>query len=97
MKNIVKKIVIFSVVGMMQIGFGVSVIEASTLYNPYSMQQQDNQEQDRHEAERIENERHEHAMERRPNESDREWDERQKRENERHEKRLWLIAHAIMN
>jgi len=92
MKNITKKLIIYSMVGMMQIGLGASVIEASS-----PIQQQDDQDQDRHEAENIENERHERAMERRPNESEREWVERQHRENERHEKKLWLIAHAIIS
>jgi len=91
MKNIVKKIVVFSMVGMMQIGLGVSVIEASP-----PIQQQDDQDQVRHEAENSENERHEHAMEQRSNESEREWGERQQRENERHERKLWVIAHAIV-
>lgn len=93
MKKIVKKIAIFSIAGMMQIGLGASVIEASPLNNPVPMQQQD--DQDRHEAERIENERHEREMERRPNESEREWNERQSRENERHKRNLMRIARAI--
>ena len=94
MKNIVKKIAIFLMVGMMQIGLGASVIEASTLNNPLPMQQQD--DQDRREAERIENERHEHAMERRANESEQEWHERQSRENQRHERNLARIARAVL-
>jgi len=95
-KGVVKKVAIFSMLGIMQIGLGASVIEASSLHNPLPMQQEDD-DQDRNEAKRIENERHERAMERRANESEREWNERQSRENERHEKRLWLIAHAILN
>ncbi|MBP2625754.1 MAG: hypothetical protein H6Q68_465 [Firmicutes bacterium] len=94
MKSIVKKIAILSMVGMMQIGCDASVIEASPIHSDQApIQQLD----DRHEAERIENERHERAMERRPNESEYEWEERQKRENERHERNLWRIAHAIFN
>ena len=96
MKNIVKKFTIFSMVGMMLMDFGASVIEASPQYIAPPMQQQVDQNQDRQEAERIENERHERAMERRPNESERDWNERQNRENQRHEKKLWLIAHAIL-
>lgn len=92
MNNIVKKIAILSIIGLMGLGLGTSVLEASP-----PMQQLDDQEQVRHEAERIENERHEQVMERRLNESEQEWNERQRRENERHEKKLWLIAHAILN
>jgi len=94
MKNIVKKMATLSMVGMMLIGFGVSVLEAAPLHNS-SIQQLD-QSQDQREAERIENERHERAMEQRPNESERDWEERKNRENQRHEKKLWLIAHAIV-
>lgn len=82
MKNIVKKIAILSMMGMMQIGFGASLIEASPLHNvPSSVQQQDDRKQ-------IENERHEREMKRRPNESEREWHERQRLENQRHEENL---------
>lgn len=99
MKNIVKKIAIFSMVGMMQIGLGASVIEASPLYNePAPTQQQgiwkvrenpgDRFEQKRHERERAENERHEREMKRRPHETKKQWHERQKHENERHQREL---------
>ena len=84
MKNITKKVIIYLMVGMMQIGLGASVIEASP------------SNQDRNEAVSIENERHEHAMERRSNESEQDYAERQSRENQRHEKKQWVIAHAIM-
>jgi membrane protein involved in colicin uptake len=97
MKNIVKKIAIFSMVGMMQIGLGASIIEASPLYNePAPMQQQNNWrvghgdrfEHDRQQRERAENERHEREMKRRPHETRKQWHERQKHENERHEREL---------
>jgi len=108
MKNIVKKVTIFSMIGMMQIGLGTSVIEASPLYNePAPAQQLDdrhNQDQDqerherhRHERERIERERHDHEMKRRPHEDEREWHERQRCENERHEENLRRIAHDILD
>lgn len=101
MKNIIKKIAIFSMAGLMQIGFGASIIEASPLHNEIvPMQQQDgrhNRDQDRHERERIENERHEREMKRRPNEGEREWHERQRHEKERHEENLRRIAHDILD
>jgi membrane protein involved in colicin uptake len=96
MRNIAKKIVIVGMVGMMQLGLGASIMEASPLYNELAaIQQYDDQDQNRKEAERIENERHERAMERRPNESEPDWDERQNRENQRHEKNLLRIARAV--
>jgi membrane protein involved in colicin uptake len=102
MEHIAKKIAIFSMAGMMQIGFGTSVIEASPLENLPNMQQLDDRhddqhDRDRHERERIENERHEHEMRRRPHEDEREWHDRQDRENERHEENLRRIAHDILD
>jgi hypothetical protein len=82
MKSMVKKIAILSMAGMMQVGFGASLIEASPLHTERSsVQQQDDRNQ-------IENERHEREMKRRPNESEREWHERQKLENQRHKDNL---------
>jgi len=100
MKNIVQKIAIFSMVGMMQLGFGASAIEATSLYNGNSqhiVQLDDQHDQDRHERERIENERHEREMRRRENESEREWHERQRIENERHDENMRRIAHDILD
>jgi sensor histidine kinase YesM len=91
MEKILKTIAIFLMIGMMGIGFGTSVIEASPL-----IQQLDDQEQVRHNAELTENERHDQAMERRANESESEWYQRQRLENERHTRKLWLISHAIV-
>ncbi len=82
MKSIVKKIAILSIAGMMQIGLGTSLIEASPLHiEPSSVQQQDNRNQ-------IENERHEREIKRRPNESEREWHKRQELEKQRHKDNL---------
>ena len=83
MENLVKKIAIFSMVGMMQIGFGALVIEASPLLHNDGLQivQLDDRQQ-------IENERHEREMKRRPNESEREWHERQELEKQRHKENL---------
>jgi len=108
MKGIVKKVAIFSMIGMMQIGLGTSLIEASPLHSGSFPQQLDNRhDQDRyqreknghqrHERERIENERHERAMERRHHESYREWRERQRHENRRHEENMRRIAHDILD
>ena len=101
MNNVVKKIVIFSMIGIIQIGSSASLLEASPLHNELTPQQQggdrhDRHDQDRRERERIENERHEREMKRRPNENDREWHERQRQEKERHEENLRRIAHDIL-
>lgn len=82
MENVVKKIAILSMMGMIQIGFGASLLEASPLHSePSSVQQQDDRNQ-------IENQRHDRELKRRPNESEREWHERQRLENQRHTENL---------
>jgi len=101
MRGIGKKVVVWSLVGMLQIGFGASVIEASPFQNvappaqQYGRHDQDRErhererlERERHEQERRENERHEREMKRRPHESRKEWHERQHREMERHRRAL---------
>lgn len=96
MKNIAKKAIIYSMVGIMQVGFSVSVIEASPQHSPQQIIQLDNHDNDRQrehdERLRQENERHEREMRRRDNESDQEWHERQKREKKRHEDALRDIS-----
>ncbi|GMA98836.1 hypothetical protein [Pelosinus sp. IPA-1] len=109
MKSIVKKIVIFSMIGVMQIGFGASVIEASSLHSePVPMRHHDDRDdQDRHERERYErhererreraeNERHEREMRRRHHESEREWHRRQERERERHDNTMREITAGLI-
>ncbi|MBP2661021.1 MAG: hypothetical protein H6Q69_4053 [Firmicutes bacterium] len=97
MKSILKKIAIYSMLGVMQLGIGASVIEASPQdRDSIPMQQQyDRQEQkpnqpergekDRQERERAEKKRHEQEMKRRPHETENQWHERQNGEKERHE------------
>jgi hypothetical protein len=107
MKNLTKKIMIFSMVGMMQIGFGAAVLEASPLHNNNSnrvIQFDDRHDQDgprdRHddhdERLRRENERHENEMKRRHHESDREWHERQERERQQHDDNLREIGALLI-
>ncbi len=101
MKNLTKKIMIFSMVGMMQVGFGAAVLEASPLHteNSNRVVQLDNRhdngnwrQREHDERLRRENERHKHEMERRKHESRREWRERQERERQHHEDNLREIA-----
>lgn len=105
MKNVVKKMAIFSMVGMMQVGFGASVIEASPLHNDGPQQivqldrrdHHDNERQRDHDRrQREENERHEREMRRRHHESEREWHERQEREKQRHENTMHEIEAGLI-
>jgi flagellar biosynthesis GTPase FlhF len=105
MKNIVKKIAVYSMVGMMQIGFGASVIEASPLHNEGSQQivQMDNRDnhdnerqRERDRRQREENERHEREMRRHHHESEREWHERQEREKQRHDNTMHEIEAGLI-
>ncbi len=94
MKNIAKRVMIYSMIGLMQIGLGATVVAASPLYNDGSPRiiQLDN----RHDRERQENERHEREMRRRDHESEREWRERQRQENERHDNTMNEIAAGVV-
>ncbi len=102
MRNKTKKLMIYSLGGMMQVGLGATVIEASPLHNEDSQRlvQLDNrhdEERHRHvERRREENERHEREMRRHDHESEREWHERQREENERHDNTMNEIAAGIV-
>ncbi|VBB04975.1 Hypothetical protein LUCI_0181 [Lucifera butyrica] len=107
MKNIVKKIIVYSMAGIIQISFGATIASASPIYNePQRIVQLDhhngdNDRQREHDRRlREENERHEREMQRHKGESDREWHERQERERQRHDEVLkeieaFLIGAAI--
>ena len=93
MKNITKKIIIYSLAGIMQLGLGASVIEASPLHSDDLQRivqlddgdHHDNDRQREHDRrQREENERHEREMRRHEHESERDWHERQEREERRH-------------
>lgn len=97
MNTIVKKVVIYSMVGILQLGIGVSALEASPRHNDNHRDNQRNshwQYRDAHDRQiredrrREENERHEREMQRRHWESEREWRERERCENERHDNTL---------
>ena len=90
MKNIAKKIMIYSLAGIMQVGLGATVVAASPLYNdsPQKIVQLDNRNDRQREHDRRqnnENARHNREMQRHDNESDRDWNDRQYRENQRHD------------
>jgi hypothetical protein len=101
MKNIVKKIMIYSMVGIMQVGLGMTVIEASPWHNDDSqrivqLDDRHHHDEERHERERRENERHEREMRRHDHEGEREWHERQERERERHDNTMNEIAAGVI-
>ena len=106
MNSIVKKIAIYSMVGIMQVGSGASVIEASSIHNNGSQRivQLDSHDHDRgndrwrqhDERKKQENERHEREMQRRKGESERDWHERQKHERQRHDNALREIAALLI-
>lgn len=105
MNSITKKIVIYSMVGMMHVGLGATVIEASPLYNegPQRIVQlaarhhhDDERQREHDERQRQENRRHEEEMRRHDRESEQEWHDRQERENQRHEDELRDIAAILI-
>lgn len=105
MKTIMKKTVIYLMVGIMQIGLFATLAEASPLYNDNSQRVVQLHRHDRHDNERRrhhderlrrENERHEREMRRHPHESEREWRERQRHERERHDRELRIIAAILI-
>jgi hypothetical protein len=99
MRKVIKKAAIYSMLGIMQLGLGATVIEASPLHNdapPYMEQQKDRHDRERQEHERQENERHEREMRRHHHESEREWHERQEREKERHENTMNEIKAGLI-
>ena len=97
MKNLAEKIMIYSMVGMMQLGLGATlgatVIEASAFDNGGSQIVQLDRRGDREEQE---NRRHEHEMRRHNNEGEREWHERQAQENQQHDNTMNEIAAGVI-
>ncbi|VBB07319.1 Hypothetical protein LUCI_2563 [Lucifera butyrica] len=88
MKSIVKKTIIYSMIGMIEMGFGASAVFASPVYS-YNGPQQIVQLDDRHDRDNDRwREQRRHEEERR-----REHDERLRRENERHEREMQRRRH----
>ena len=110
MKMEMKKIVVYSMLGLLQVGMFSSVAAAAPgpLHNDGSQRiayldrndHDRNRDQDRRrnhdERKRQENERHEREMKRRPHESNRDWKERQEREKDRHNQALREIAALLI-
>ncbi|WP_371371962.1 hypothetical protein [Sporomusa aerivorans] len=107
MKIIGKKVITYSMLGLMQVGMFSSVAAAApgSLHNDDSqriayLDRDDRRDDDRQrghdDRKRQENERHEREMKRRPNESERDWHKRQKQEKKRHEQALRDIAALLI-
>jgi hypothetical protein len=109
MNKIAKKVVIFSLVGLLQAGLGTAVLEASPRQAPPPQAHADREaqehrmqaEKDRHEQERqhrlqAERERHDREMVRHQHESEWAWRERQREENERHDRMVRDIMAAAV-
>lgn len=91
MNKLVKKGIIFSMLGIMQLGIGASVIEASPRHNDQRYEHHWN-DRDRDHRIQEERERHEREMQRREHEEEREWKERQDRERAHHEEVMRTIG-----
>jgi len=107
LNTITKKIVILSLIAIIQTGFGTAVLEASPMHrdNRQEVRFDDRHDGDRENRDRQvehdrrmreENERHDREMRRHNHESDREWQDRQDRENDRHNNSLNEIAALVL-
>lgn len=98
MKSMAKRVLIYSMVALMQVGLFATVAEAAPQPEElqrfeYEHQRDHHPDWERERNHRIheENRRHEREMRRRPFESRREWRERQRHEIERHERAIHRI------
>ncbi|QDR79591.1 hypothetical protein [Sporomusa termitida] len=110
MKMAMKKIIVYSMLGLLQVGMFSSVAAAApgSLHNNGSQRianldrndhdhkRNEDRRRNHDERKRQEKERHEREMKRRPHESNREWKERQEREKDRHDKALREIAALLI-
>lgn len=98
MNNVAKKIMIYSLAGIMQLGLGASVIEASPLHieGSQSIVQLDDRHDNHDRRQREENDRHNREMRRHDRENDRDWHDRQERENNRHNNTMNEIAAGLI-
>lgn len=106
MKNIMKKVIVYTMITIFSIGIGTGVIEASPR-NHHDNNQRHERHDDRRDNDRERHEkreqqrkdeirRHEKEMQRREHESHREWQERQHRENDRHHKAMRALGFAAL-
>ena len=90
MNSLIKKTIVYSMVGIMQFGLGAATLEASPRHDDRQAEARyeddhDRRDHDRQKRIREERKRHEREMRRHHNENEREWRERQEREKAHHE------------
>ncbi|MDU4959971.1 MAG: hypothetical protein E6X17_04805 [Sporomusaceae bacterium] len=90
MNKLTKTTIVYSLVGLLQVGIGAAAAPADPTPVPGNENQPRYEERvkDREQLIQEENKRHEEEMKRRPHESDQEWKDRQEQEILRHEKAL---------
>ncbi|EGO64997.1 hypothetical protein [Acetonema longum] len=91
MNNIVKKTIVYSLIGIMQLGWGMTALEAASRQDRCE-KKYEKRHVTRAQRVREENERHRREMQRRHHESARDWRERQKREKDHHEEVMRTIG-----
>lgn len=106
MNFIGKKVIVYSMLGLLQAGMFSSIaapapaplhIDSSRItYLDRDDRRDDDRRRDHDDRMRKEKERHEREMKRRPHENEREWRERQEREKERHDQSLREIATLLI-
>ena len=111
MSSVAKKVVAYSMIGILQVGLFSSVASAAPGWqqgrDSQQMERFHSRHDDKHdrdeekrrqheERQREEDERHEREMKRKPHESRKEWRERQEREKERHDQRKREIAALLI-
>ena len=96
MKSIVKKGIIYSMIGIIQLGIGTTVIEASPRHHEEQQYEHHNEDRDDwdNRDHRIQEERarHEREMARHEHEEEWQWQQRQEREKEHHEEVMRTIG-----
>jgi hypothetical protein len=99
MRKITQKMIIYLLVGMLQLGIASSTALAAPNYDrhpePREQQEPNQHDKERQDRERQEKVRHEQEMRRHPGENERDWHERQRLENERHEQSMREIGLGV--
>lgn len=107
MTRISRNIIVYSLVGILQLGVGAATLEASPRHNDrqpehryenrHYEQNNHNDRRDREHRMQQERERHEREMMRREHESEHAWRERQRIENDHHEELMrGILGIAIL-
>ena len=96
MNSVSKKLLVFTMVGMMQLGLGTSLVAAAP-HGPGGGPQYQQDEQQWTDMQQREGERHDREKMRRHNEDDRAWHDRQQQEDRRHKEEMRRIEDDRFN